>query len=123
MGSVARSHDNCLKSHSPQALEVDSMTFILFGATGDLAKRKNFPALYNLFFDKKLPSSFSIVGTARNNWSDDAFQIYVEESVKAFSRRFRQGESKIKEFLKTVRYHKMDVTNSDGYDQQLQIIC
>ncbi|MEI2375261.1 glucose-6-phosphate dehydrogenase, partial [Priestia megaterium] len=59
MGSVARSRDNCLKSHSPQASEVDSMTFILFGATGDLAKRKIFPALYNLFLDKKLPSSFS----------------------------------------------------------------
>lgn len=42
MDSVARSRDNCLKSHLPQALEVDSMTFILFGATGDLAKRKFF---------------------------------------------------------------------------------
>jgi glucose-6-phosphate 1-dehydrogenase len=98
------------------------MTFILFGATGDLAKRKIFPALYNLFLDKKLPSSFSIVGTGRSNLSDDAFQIYVEESVKTFSRRFSQGESKIKEFLKTVRYHKMDVTNSDGYDQLLHAI-
>ncbi|RDZ16331.1 glucose-6-phosphate dehydrogenase [Priestia megaterium] len=122
MGSVARSRDNFLKSHSPQALEVDSMTFILFGATGDLAKRKIFPALYNLFLDKKLPPSFSIVGTGRSNWSDDAFQTYVEESVKTFSRRFRQGKSRVKEFLKTVRYHKMDVTNSDGYEQLLHAI-
>ena len=36
---------------------MQDMTFVLFGATGDLAKRKLFPALYNLFLDGKLPDS------------------------------------------------------------------
>jgi len=37
----------------------------IFGATGDLTKRKLIPALYNLFLDKELPSRFLIVGVAR----------------------------------------------------------
>nr|WP_225995668.1 MULTISPECIES: hypothetical protein [Geobacillus] len=40
------------------------MTFVLFGATGDLAKRKIFPALYNLFLDQKMPQPFSIIGVS-----------------------------------------------------------
>ncbi|MDX1771379.1 MAG: hypothetical protein R3328_07630, partial [Planococcaceae bacterium] len=42
---------------------MDSMTFVLFGASGDLAKRKIFPALYHLFVDKKMPKAFSVFGT------------------------------------------------------------
>jgi hypothetical protein len=39
-------------------LEMDSVTFVLFGATGDLAKRKIFPALYNLFLENGLMNLF-----------------------------------------------------------------
>jgi len=38
------------------------MTFVLFGATGDLAKRKIYPALFNLYLNQKLPDSFLIIG-------------------------------------------------------------
>ena len=45
--------------HVQRKQQVDSMTFVLFGATGDLAKRKIYPALFNLYLNKKLPDSFS----------------------------------------------------------------
>ena len=53
---------------------MESMTFVLFGATGDLAKRKIFPALYNLYLDQKLPQSISIIGLGRREISDYDFQ-------------------------------------------------
>ncbi len=40
---------------------MDAMTFVLFGATGDLAKRKIFPALYNLYLDEKLPRQLQLL--------------------------------------------------------------
>ena len=49
---------------------MESMTFVLFGATGDLAKRKIFPALYNLYLDQKMPQSISIIGLGRREMSD-----------------------------------------------------
>ena len=40
---------------------MEAMTFVLFGATGDLAKRKIFPALYNLYLEQKLPNPFRLL--------------------------------------------------------------
>ncbi|HWO95954.1 MAG TPA: glucose-6-phosphate dehydrogenase [Bacillus sp. (in: firmicutes)] len=101
---------------------MDSMTFVLFGATGDLAKRKIFPALYNLFLDEKLPHSFSIIGLGRREWSDDTFQAHVEESLKTFSRRLTNETSKKKEFLRAFRYCSLDVMDSEGYKELLNMI-
>ena len=66
---------------------MEAMTFVLFGATGDLAKRKIFPALYNLYLDRKMPQPISIIGLGRREMSDKEFQNYVEQSVRTFSRR------------------------------------
>ncbi|MGQ0416797.1 glucose-6-phosphate dehydrogenase, partial [Bacillus sp. HC-TM] len=48
---------------------MESMTFVLFGATGDLAKRKIYPALYNLYRDQKLPKQISVIGLGRREVS------------------------------------------------------
>ncbi|WPZ18712.1 glucose-6-phosphate dehydrogenase [Geobacillus subterraneus] len=101
---------------------MDSMTFILFGATGDLAKRKIFPALYNLFLDQKMPQPFSIIGVSKRELSDDEFQIYVENSVKTFSRRLTNDRSKMEEFLRAFRYTSLDVTNAQGYKKLLEMV-
>ncbi|MDF9298474.1 glucose-6-phosphate dehydrogenase, partial [Geobacillus stearothermophilus] len=101
---------------------MDSMTFILFGATGDLAKRKIFPALYNLFLDQKMPQPFSIIGVSKRELSDDEFQIYVENSIKTFSRRLTNDRSKMKEFLRAFRYTSLDVTNAQGYKKLLEMV-
>ncbi|OLN21807.1 glucose-6-phosphate dehydrogenase [Domibacillus antri] len=98
------------------------MTFVLFGATGDLAKRKIFPALYNLFMDGKMPDSFSIVGVGRREWSDQTFQSHVEESVHTFSRRIINDASNMKTFLQAFRYSPLDVTKSDEYQSLLETV-
>ena len=43
----------------------DPCVMVIFGATGDLTKRKLFPALYNLAKDKFLPDNFAIIGVGR----------------------------------------------------------
>ncbi|RAK15571.1 glucose-6-phosphate 1-dehydrogenase [Anoxybacillus vitaminiphilus] len=101
---------------------MDSMTFVLFGATGDLAKRKIFPALYHLFLDQKMPHSFSIIGLGRREWSDDDFQTHVAHSLKTFSTRFINDRSKMEEFLRAFRYTSLDVTDMEGYKKILEIV-
>lgn len=78
---------------------MDSMTFVLFGATGDLAKRKIYPALFNLFLDQKLPKSFSIIGVGRNNCTDTEFQAKVKDSLYTFSRHLLNDVSKKRNLL------------------------
>jgi len=47
---------------------------VIFGASGDLTKRKLFPSFYNLASYHLLPENFSIIGVARQGWSDDFFR-------------------------------------------------
>jgi glucose-6-phosphate 1-dehydrogenase len=64
---------------------------VIFGASGDLAKRKLLPALYALAFRHLLPEPFAIVGSARTRQTDDEFRETMEEAVRQFSRdEFRQ---------------------------------
>lgn len=100
-------------------MKVDSMTFVLFGATGDLAKRKIFPALFNLFIDQKMPQSFSIIGVGRGDLSDQKLQRIVVEAIRSFSRTGMNYEQELVEFSSAFRYSQLDVTNPEGYKQLL----
>jgi glucose-6-phosphate 1-dehydrogenase len=60
---------------------VDPHTFVVFGATGDLVRRKLLPALYHLSAAGALPPGFRIVGAARAELDEDAFRRMVRESL------------------------------------------
>ena len=62
------------KNHQPHA---DAL--VLFGATGDLAKRKLFPALYDLERHGKL--DIPVIGVARSDWTDETFRKNAHESI------------------------------------------
>src|SRR3546814_15219551 len=65
-------------------LTVPSATFVLFGATGDLAPRMIFPSLYNLFGDLLLPEDFLIVASGRSPLDDAAFRTHLDKGLKDF---------------------------------------
>ncbi|HDR4906852.1 TPA: glucose-6-phosphate dehydrogenase [Bacillus cereus] len=102
---------------------MDSMTFLLFGATGDLAKRKIYPALYKLFSNQNIPQSISIIGIGRRAMSDVEFQTKVEQSLATFSRISSDDESGVEEFISTFRYCQLDTTaNIVGYQDLLSLV-
>ncbi|MDZ7751958.1 MAG: glucose-6-phosphate dehydrogenase [Gammaproteobacteria bacterium] len=55
---------------------------IIYGASGDLTRRKLMPALYNLARDGLLQDAFAVIGTASNDLSDDAFRAHLDETVR-----------------------------------------
>jgi glucose-6-phosphate 1-dehydrogenase len=61
--------------------------FIIFGASGDLAWRKLFPAVYNLFLDQLLPEKFLILGVGHRRQSEEEFRQRLRQGVDKFSRR------------------------------------
>ncbi|MFJ8218013.1 glucose-6-phosphate dehydrogenase [Bacillus cereus] len=101
---------------------MDSMTFLLFGATGDLAKRKIYPALYKLFSNQNIPQSISIIGIGRKVMSDVEFQTKVEQSLATFSRISTDEESGVEEFISTFRYCQLDTANIVGYQDLLSLV-
>ena len=59
---------------------------VLFGVTGDLARKKVMPAIYDLANRGLLPPGFSLVGFARRDWAHQDFAQIVHDSVKAHAR-------------------------------------
>ena len=60
-------------------------TLVIFGASGDLTRRKLLPALYRLSRDQRLPARFSIIGVAREEFGDDGFKQEFRESLREFA--------------------------------------
>lgn len=100
---------------------MDQSTFVLFGATGDLAKRKIIPALFELFLHQKLPASFSIIGSSITEYTDAEFQNHVKHSIETFSHH-PASVQKVNDFLQLFRYCKVDVTKGSEYEKLLSLI-
>src|ERR1700682_787325 len=65
----------------------EACTVVIFGASGDLTRRKLMPALYNLASAHSLPGGFAVVGVARREKTGAAFCAEMKEAVSTFSRR------------------------------------
>ncbi len=64
---------------------------VIFGVTGDLARKKLMPAIYDLANRGLLPPGFSLVGFARRDWADQDFAKVVHDSVREHARtEFRE---------------------------------
>jgi glucose-6-phosphate 1-dehydrogenase len=70
--------------NKPVEQTAEPCVMIIFGATGDLTKRKLFPALYNLAKDGYLPESFAIVGVGRQEMLSDEFRKNIISDLKGF---------------------------------------
>ncbi len=87
-------------------------TVIIFGALGDLARRKLIPALYHLHQEGDLPGNFSVLGFNRDKTDDDGFRDKQKESTDLYSQmKMEEWDS----FAKTLHYIPGDFTESDSY--------
>ncbi len=62
----------------------DPCVMVIFGATGDLTKRKLFPALYNLAKDDFLPHTFAIVGVGRQEMTSEEYRAQMSANLREF---------------------------------------
>ncbi|HSN03877.1 MAG TPA: glucose-6-phosphate dehydrogenase [Nitrospira sp.] len=66
---------------------VEPCTLVIFGGSGDLAKRRLIPALYNLLLDGLMPSNYVVLGLGRKPMSDEEFRAAVRDGVAKHSRQ------------------------------------
>ncbi|WP_353486119.1 glucose-6-phosphate dehydrogenase [Apilactobacillus xinyiensis] len=86
--------------------------FMLFGATGDLAKRKLYPSIFNLYKKNYIDQKhFALIGTGRRKWSDQDLRNVILESIKDSA----ESEDQANEFASHFYYMSHDVTNPEHY--------
>jgi glucose-6-phosphate 1-dehydrogenase len=104
---------NPLREGMPQDRTVKPAVLVIFGASGDLTKRKLFPAVYNLALSRLLPAGFAAVGVARRPKPD--FAAEMRENVGKFSRRKPVDEATWNELAKRISYVQGEFHEAQTY--------
>ena len=78
-------------------------TFVIFGASGDLNRRKLIPALFNLHRKRRLPGQCRVIGFSTRKWSDDEFRSHMRDGVDEFA-QLNFEESEWEYFAKHLSY-------------------
>src|SRR5438093_13051899 len=81
----------------------DPQAVIIFGASGDLTRRKLLPAFYHLFVEGLLPEGFAIIGYARTAMADEQFREYTRQAIVKFARCDPAGEER-EDFARRLTY-------------------
>ncbi|PKB73366.1 MAG: glucose-6-phosphate dehydrogenase [SAR202 cluster bacterium Io17-Chloro-G7] len=89
-------------------------TIVIFGATGDLTRRKLIPALFQLACKGRLPRPFHIVAFARQQFSDDRFRDSLGDSVREFSQLALRADEWAA-FAKKISYVRGDLDSPEDY--------
>ncbi|HEV3124847.1 MAG TPA: glucose-6-phosphate dehydrogenase [Candidatus Dormibacteraeota bacterium] len=88
---------------------------VIFGASGDLTKRKLVPALYALSHDGLLPQGFTVIGAGRTAMSDDEWRQAMRDGVEKHG-RIPLKEAVWSSFSEGLRYAAVDFDAADGFD-------
>jgi glucose-6-phosphate 1-dehydrogenase len=99
---MSTTEKNPLREGMPQERTVRPTALVIFGASGDLTKRKLVPAVYNLALSRMLPGGFAMIGVARRPKPD--FADEMKGHVAKFSRRKPVDESTWADLAKGIRY-------------------
>ena len=89
---------------------------VLFGATGDLAKRMLWPSLYALDLDGLLPKNFQLIGAATSALADDAFIAKVRDAIQTSANAALMDETFFATFAQRIRYVTVDVQAAGGLE-------
>ncbi len=101
-----------------EAVKQSGVVFFIFGATGDLARRKLFPALYSLYREGKLSEKFAVVGLARRERSPEQFHEDVYRSIQEFARyKVSEDTEEWRRFVQHFVYLSLDINRVEDFKQ------
>jgi glucose-6-phosphate 1-dehydrogenase len=106
-----------VRSGSAYGGVVDPCTVVLFGASGDLAKRKVIPAMYDLAIHNALGPRYAIIGFARTAMTDESFRTMAGDAAKSISEVGPIDPKQWADFASNLFYNAGDYGNPESYAQ------
>ena len=89
---------------------------VIFGASGDLSKRKLLPSLYRLFYERRISQNFAVIGNSRTALSDEKFREMMKESVARFLEDAPFDETVWNSFAQCLFYVPGDLNDPAAYE-------
>jgi len=88
---------------------------VIFGASGDLTKKKLMPALFDLYLQDMLPEGFAILGVSRTDYSDDQFRDAMVDAILKYSENKTQDKELIVKFSRDIFYLSINTEAATDY--------
>ena len=99
-----------------RVIPVDPFDLVVFGGTGDLARRKILPGLYRRYRDGQIPETAQIIGAARSDLDADGYRAEVAEALNEFLPARLCDPDVVKAFLDRVDYVAIDARGTAGWE-------
>lgn len=105
--------------HDPLRFErqASPCALVIFGANGDLTKRKLIPALYRLALERRLPEGFAIIGNSRTEMDDEGFREKMRESMAEFGEDGPPDDDLWRDFARGLYYVPGNLRDDSLYPQ------
>src|SRR5512145_1339624 len=94
---------------------LENQLLIVFGASGDLTKRKLIPALFALYRQKLLPSGYAILGTGRTGLSTEQFRVNMQSELVGLFNPEEDLQHEISAFTGLIHYLSFDTGDVQNY--------
>jgi len=98
-----------------RVIPVDPFDLVIFGGTGDLARRKILPGLFRRFRAGQMPQDARVIGAARSELDDAGFRDMVREAIGEFGGAEKDDGEGVAAFLERVHYIAIDATGDGGW--------
>ena len=105
-----------------RVIPVDPFDLVIFGGTGDLARRKILPGLYRRFTAGQIPPEARIIGAARSEMTTEAFRQSVGAAIVEFLPEKHHDDDAIAAFLERLSYVRIDASGTDGWSDLAELM-
>jgi glucose-6-phosphate 1-dehydrogenase len=97
-------------------IPVEPFDLVVFGATGDLARRKILPGLFRRWLAGQMPGDSCIIGAARSDMAAESWRAFARAAIDEFVAPGKRAPEAVAAFLDRLDYVRIDATGSDGWD-------
>ncbi|MBU2962148.1 glucose-6-phosphate dehydrogenase [Citreicella sp. C3M06] len=100
-----------------RVIPVAPFDLVIFGGTGDLARRKILPGLFRRYCSGQIPPESRIIGAARSEMDEEGFREEIRAALQEFAGRKAEDAAAVQDFLDHLFYVAVDATGDRGWEQ------
>ncbi len=100
-----------------RVIPVDTFDLVIFGGTGDLARRKILPGLFRRFRAGQMPHDSRIVGAARSDMDIGAYRKMISDAIAEFDSEAAKDKQALDQFLSCLEYEAVDAKGERGWSE------
>ncbi len=105
-----------------RVIPVDDFDLVIFGSTGDLARRKILPGLFRRFLSGQMPEGSRIIGAARSDIDADGYREMIRDAIAEFGGAEKRNKKALDAFLGQIEYVSIDALGDGGWQALAKLV-